>query len=203
MILKSADSSATGIEVTEENGVYSFTMPSYGVTVSGDTKAIVYTITYLLGGGAVSGNPSTYTIEDKAFTLKNPAKEGSTFLGWTSDTVSDPQIRMMVPTGTTGNLVFAANWRLGTTYTITFDSRGGSEVETQEVPIDSAFITEPEAPVRRGYTFAGWFSDEELAKQVELCGGNSYFRHDSLCKMDRVSGEGKYRNACLLSGAAI
>ena len=164
VILKSADSSATGIEVTEENGVYSFIMPAYGVTVSGDTKAIAYAITYLLGGGTVSGNPATYTIEDRAFTLKNPVKEGYTFLGWTSDTVSDPQIRMTVLTGTTGNLVFAANWRLGTTYTITFDSMGGSEVEAQKVPIDSAFITEPESPVRRGYTFAGWYSDEELTK---------------------------------------
>ena len=71
---------------------------------------------------------------------------------------------MTVLTGTTGNLVFAANWRLGTTYTITFDSMGGSEVEAQKVPIDSAFITEPESPVRRGYTFAGWYSDEELTK---------------------------------------
>ena len=41
-----------------------------------------YTITYDLAGGTAEGNPNTYTIETKAFTLKNPTKSGYTFTGW-------------------------------------------------------------------------------------------------------------------------
>ena len=41
-------------------------------------------------------------------------------------------------------------------YTVTFDSDGGSEVESQEVS-DGKKATEPDAPTKTGYTFGGWY----------------------------------------------
>ena len=71
-----------------------------------------YTITYNLAGGTAEGNPSTYTIETKAFTLKNPTKSGYTFTGW-SGTGLDGENNMTVtiPTGSTGNRIYTAHWR--------------------------------------------------------------------------------------------
>ena len=71
-----------------------------------------YTITYDLAGGTVEGNPNTYTIETRAFTLKNPIKSGYTFTGW-SGTGLDGENNMTVtiPTGSTGNRIYTAHWR--------------------------------------------------------------------------------------------
>lgn len=47
-----------------------------------------------------------------------------------------------------------------THYTVTFDSRGGSAIASQQVKIGDK-ATEPPAPVRKGYYFEGWFLGEE------------------------------------------
>ena len=71
-----------------------------------------YTITYDLVGGTAEGNPDTYTIETRTFTLKNPTKSGYTFTGW-SGTGLDGENNMTVtiPTGSTGNRTYTAHWR--------------------------------------------------------------------------------------------
>ena len=46
-------------------------------------------------------------------------------------------------------------------YEVTFDSDGGSGVETVSV-INGHTIGKPVDPMREGYTFIGWFTDEEL-----------------------------------------
>ncbi|MCW3491003.1 InlB B-repeat-containing protein [Dethiobacter alkaliphilus] len=46
-------------------------------------------------------------------------------------------------------------------YTVTFVGNGGSSVPAQVEAYDS-LVTEPAPPVRTGYTFAGWYSEEEL-----------------------------------------
>ena len=45
-------------------------------------------------------------------------------------------------------------------YSVTFDSRGGTDVASVTDLMYSDLIPEPESPTREGYTFAGWYSDE-------------------------------------------
>ena len=45
-------------------------------------------------------------------------------------------------------------------YTVTFDSNGGSDVPAQTDLMYSDRVTEPEPPTREGYTFMGWYFDE-------------------------------------------
>ena len=45
-------------------------------------------------------------------------------------------------------------------YMITFDSTGGTEVETQMLEKEQT-VKEPEKPVREGYVFLGWYLDDE------------------------------------------
>lgn len=45
-------------------------------------------------------------------------------------------------------------------YTVTFDSKGGSDVPPQTDLMYSDLLAEPEAPTREGYVFQGWYTDE-------------------------------------------
>ena len=45
-------------------------------------------------------------------------------------------------------------------YTITFDSRGGTDVPAQTDVMYGEYVAEPEPPTREGYVFTGWYSDE-------------------------------------------
>ena len=49
-------------------------------------------------------------------------------------------------------------------YTVTFDAQGGSEVDSAYVG-EGGKAFEPAAPVRDGFTFTGWYSDENLTQQ--------------------------------------
>lgn len=160
-ICNSSTGEDTGITATNQDGVYRFTMPAYPVTVEGITVAVSYHITYELDGGTAK-NPDTYDVETPTFTLNNPEKEGYLFLGWTSDTVKEPTEKMTVVFGTTGDLIFTANWRKGTDYRVTFESNGGTSVPAQEIAAGGK-VTEPENPVRRGYRFEGWYRDPECS----------------------------------------
>ena len=87
-------------------------VPEVVTTLTAQWTVNQYTITYNLAGGTVESNPNTYTIETKAFTLKNPTKSGYTFTGW-SGTGLDGENNMTVtiPTGSTGNRIYTAHWR--------------------------------------------------------------------------------------------
>ena len=77
---------------------------------------VTYRITYLLDRGTVAkANPTEYTVETKSFTLNNPVREGSVFLGWTGSNGTEPQKKVTVAKGTTGSLVYYANWAVSVT----------------------------------------------------------------------------------------
>ena len=44
-------------------------------------------------------------------------------------------------------------------YTVTFDSKGGTDVPPQDA-MYADYVIEPEDPTREGYVFTGWYSDE-------------------------------------------
>ena len=44
-------------------------------------------------------------------------------------------------------------------YTISFDSKGGTDVAAQTDLMYGDHVAEPEPPTREGYTFAGWYRD--------------------------------------------
>lgn len=46
-----------------------------------------------------------------------------------------------------------------TQFTVTFDSRGGTDVAAQTQVARGTLLAEPEAPTREGYTFFGWYAD--------------------------------------------
>jgi len=49
-------------------------------------------------------------------------------------------------------------------YEVTFDSNDGTAVNNETVN-DGSFVTEPTPPTKKGYTFAGWYSNETLTSE--------------------------------------
>lgn len=47
-------------------------------------------------------------------------------------------------------------------YTITFDSKGGTDIAMLTDVMYGDLIPEPEAPTREGYIFRGWYTDENF-----------------------------------------
>ena len=74
-----------------------------GTTTIGFTKTI-YTISYDLAGGTLSDDhPVSFDIYSDTLTLKNPAKHGYTFDGWTEEGSSTISPDVTIPTGSKGN----------------------------------------------------------------------------------------------------
>ena len=120
----------------------------------------VYTLTYNANGGsgtlAVANSPyvsgSTVPVLPSAFA----APAGSAFAGWNtkangSGTAYAPGATFAIAKDTTLYAQYCA-------FTVTFDSKGGSDVAGVTSPGGST-IAAPAAPIRKGYTFAGWYKD--------------------------------------------
>ena len=78
-----------------------------------------YTITYNLDGGRLPDgvkNPDGFTATTPTFTLNNPIQDGMEFIGWTGSNGSTPQMTVTIPTGSTGNRTYTANWAQSVPY---------------------------------------------------------------------------------------
>ena len=73
-------------------------------------QIIEYTVSYSLAGGSVSGNMTSYTVED-SFTLINPTCAGYTFIGWSGTEISGTAITVTITKGSTGDREYTANWQ--------------------------------------------------------------------------------------------
>lgn len=76
-----------------------------------DSSIADYTITYVLNATNVQNdNPATYTNNSDTITLKDPVREGYTFLGWFSDKELTQQVTEIAK-GSTGNITLYAHWK--------------------------------------------------------------------------------------------
>lgn len=53
-------------------------------------------------------------------------------------------------------------------YTVTFDSRGGTDVPAQYDVMYGDYVDEPEPPTREGYVFTGWYADENCTQLWDM-----------------------------------
>lgn len=119
----------------------------------------IYKITYNLNGGTnPDGIKQTYTIEDNDIKLPSPTRDGGTFAGWFTDPNFNRSITV-ISKGNTGDKTLYAKWNL-TTYTIKFDTKGGSSLGDVSYTIDTDNVILSTKSRKEGYTFAGWYKDE-------------------------------------------
>ncbi|MDG5816929.1 InlB B-repeat-containing protein [Chitinispirillales bacterium ANBcel5] len=125
-----------------------FTMETEGVMLYAQWDINSYTITFDSDGGS-EVDPITQDFGTAVSAPEDPEREGYTFDGW------DPEFPDTMPGD---DLTLIAQWDINS-YTITFNSNGGTEIDPITLDFGSA-VTAPEDPEREGYTFTGW--DPEL-----------------------------------------
>ena len=147
----------TGEGITEPQKTMEIPQGSTGDrTYTANWQVIEYTvITLLEGGNAGSSEVYFYTVE-QTVTLPTPTRTGYTFLGWTGEGITTPQTSVKIPTGSTGNRTYTANWKV-IEYTITLDTNGGPAVSPIKYTVEDSF-TLPYL-LRTGYEFVGWTLD--------------------------------------------
>ncbi|MBR0384175.1 MAG: InlB B-repeat-containing protein, partial [Eubacteriaceae bacterium] len=121
-------------------------------------------VTLNLNGGSIANgqkSPFKYTIEDHAITLINPTWPGKTFAGWTGTGLDKPTVNVTIPTGSTGNRTYKANWTTGL-YTVNFDTQGKGKAPADQKVLgdDNHLVQRPVNPTEKGYSFEGWFTDK-------------------------------------------
>lgn len=101
-------------------------------------------------------NEATFTISSV-----RPSKEGYTFLGWSkSSSASSASYQPGGSITIRSDTILYAVWEKNeTTYTLTFDTQGGSSIAPLTITDDQevkAFVIPAESPEKEGYKFLGW-----------------------------------------------
>ena len=120
-----------------------------------------YTVTFDANGGSGEMTPATdltgeYTLPENGFT----APDGKKFKGWSL--TKDGEIVTKVTMDK--DIKVYAIWEAipVTTYTVTFDTKGGNDIAPVTVNAGEKLDT-PTTPVRDGFTFDGWYVDDTCA----------------------------------------
>jgi uncharacterized repeat protein (TIGR02543 family) len=121
---------------------------------------IKVTVTFNSNGG--SSVPSQNIASGgKAVRPTAPTRAGYTFDGW----YEDESLSNLWDFNTVvmGNMTLYAKWspiNSQTSYTVTFNSMGGSNVPSQTV-VTGGKVVKPTNPTRGGYFFTGWYKDSD------------------------------------------
>lgn len=135
------------------------------VVVYAKWSLIEYKITYNGTEDAENNNPTTYTVESEEIILQPLEREGYRFNGW-----FDTQGKEVtsIPAGSTGDIELTAQFEKE--YTVRYEG-------TMDAPNPnptSFFLSDGEKPLlnlsQTGYTFDGWFADQEYQNRVTSIG---------------------------------
>lgn len=125
---------------------------SVASTSASGTTASLYTVTFDAKGGTSVTNGSFLT----ASTVSEPTaptRTGYSFAGWAATDGGSAEVFPYAP-GVTTNITMYARWD-ALDNVVTFDSKSGSAV-ADGIFSSGGTVTQPTAPTRSGYTFAGW-----------------------------------------------
>jgi len=147
----------TDSELTSTSSFNFSTTPVTGnLTLYANWTLNSYTVSFNSNGGSAVAN-QTVEYNGTATEPVAPERQGYVFSGWYRDLAGTDQYVFTSPV--TANLTLYANWTA--TFTVSFDSYGGSSVASQTVEYNGT-AAEPAAPTKVGHTFVGWYIDVDL-----------------------------------------
>ncbi len=129
----------------------------------GNTNAFVFN-----ANGGKGNMPTDFTIEtgsSKTLPLNQFTRNGYTFLGWSTSTdgVVEYTNGITYTQDTSGDVELYAVWKMNT-YTILFETNGGSEIPGRSYTVEDTFAFSN--PTKTGYIFAGWYEDAGFHGEV-------------------------------------
>ena len=165
------------------SGTYTVSLLKSGWTDPINTMTIpLAQVSYDTNGGTPEAIASFYTDTNNTVTLPvAPNKSGYTFDGWKSsadNSVTQAGAKVAVSADTT----FTAQWSkrssgshsgsgssggsASTTYTLTFETNGGSAISKVTKNKGTTIDLAQYAPTKSGATFEGWYADKGLTKKI-------------------------------------
>ena len=123
-----------------------------------------YTVTFNANGGTCTTTSKSVTYASSYGTLPTPTRTGYTFDGWFTAASGGTQVTSGTFVEITSAQTLYAQWTANT-YTVKFNSQGGSTVADKTVTYDSTYGTLT-TPTRDGYKFLGWFTATSGGTQV-------------------------------------
>ncbi len=119
---------------------------------------------------AALNNPTGYNIESNSITLTNPTRTGYEFIGWSGTDITDKSTSVIIPTGSTGNREYTANFR-ELEYSLTYTLNGGDYETGKSNPDKYTIESDPitlNNPSKTGYTFKGWSGTDLIENENTL-----------------------------------
>jgi len=130
-------------------------------------------IVFAPNGGRVSSGSKIVICGKTYGTLPTPARRGYTFAGWYTAKSGGSRIGSSSVVRTTKNQTVYARWKL-VKYKIQYSLGKGKNSRSNPVGYTVASRTIVlKNPVRRGYTFKGWYSDPKFKKKVRKIAAGS------------------------------
>ena len=124
------------------------------ITLYAHWTATTYNVTFnSQGGSAVAG--STYSTGGSVPLPSSPTRSGYTFAGWFAGSTSGSSLTSPYAPSATGDITIYAQWTANT-YTVRYDSRGGSFVGDGSYLFGQSFTVAGGA-TRSGFNFVNWF----------------------------------------------
>ncbi|MBQ9790022.1 MAG: InlB B-repeat-containing protein [Clostridia bacterium] len=125
-----------------------------------------YQISYELNGGTNNDlNPASYTINDSSIYLQNPEKLGYKFDGWyKSQDFSGSKVSYISTSQCTPLTLYAKFTAIQ--YNIDYECNGGActiEIGFGYYTIEKGTMVSYIKATKDGYTFAGWYNNEDLS----------------------------------------
>lgn len=134
----------------------------YAKFVSEDEK---FTVSFNSNGGS-SVASQTVNAGEKVTKPSDPTKANFIFAGWYCDAALTEAYDFNTPV--LSNITLYAKWTAESgTFTVTFNSNGGSAVPSQTVKAGEKAV-KPANPTKSGCTFSGWYSDSALTTQYNF-----------------------------------
>ena len=134
----------------------------YAKFVSKDDK---FTVSFNTDGGS-SVASQTVNAGEKVTKPADPTKANNVFAGWYCDANLTEAYDFNAPV--LSDLTLYAKWTAASgTYTVTFNTNGGSAVPSQTVKAGEQAV-KPANPTKANSNFAGWYTDAQLTTQYNF-----------------------------------
>ncbi|WP_407426277.1 InlB B-repeat-containing protein [Treponema sp.] len=142
-------------------------------TLYAQWEAQTFTVSFNSNGGSGTVSSQTFTYSSSLSSSLNAntfTREGYTFTGWNTSSdgsgtsYSDTQA-ITASSWLSSNITLYAQWSINT-FTVTFNSNGGSSVDTQTIAWGSTAVLY--VPVKAGNDFVNWYTDSALTSEFSF-----------------------------------